>query len=146
LKLQVKHLSSITHSGFTPVLEMFALSFVALVLANTAAAGPLKRYNGLSVSLTGPAADVSSLDELKFSASVTNNGAEDIKVLKYGTILDSELPTRSFTVTKEGAEIAFTGIRVTLFLLVLKSLTNSLPAFRLSRGCRRHCFRRYPCW
>ncbi|KAK7436844.1 hypothetical protein VKT23_014486 [Stygiomarasmius scandens] len=95
---------------------MFALSFVALVLASTAAAGPLKRYNGLSVSLAGPAADVSSLDELKFSASVTNNGAEDIKVLKYGTILDSELPTRSFTVTKEGAEVAFTGIRLSVSL------------------------------
>ncbi|THU90880.1 zincin [Dendrothele bispora CBS 962.96] len=94
---------------------MFALSFVALVLASTAAAGPLKRYNGLSVSLAGPN-DISSLDELKFTASVTNNGAEDVKVLKYGTILDSGLPTRSFTVTKDGAEVAFTGVKLSVSL------------------------------
>ncbi|KAF5335624.1 hypothetical protein D9758_014803 [Tetrapyrgos nigripes] len=94
---------------------MFALSFAAFVLASTVAAGPLKRYNGLTVSVTGPS-DVTSIDELKFTASVTNNGAESVKVLKYGTVLDNGLPTRSFTVTKDGADVSFTGIKVSVSL------------------------------
>ena len=43
---------------------------------------------------------------------MTNTGSEDLKVLKYGTVLDSELPTRSFTVTKDGRMAKFTGIKI----------------------------------
>lgn len=89
---------------------MFALSFVAL-LAGSALATPFKRFDGLTVKVSGPASSVNSIDDLSFTASVTNTGAEDVKVLKYGTVLDS-LPTRSFTVTKDGEEVDFTGIKV----------------------------------
>lgn len=85
---------------------------VALSLFGTALATPFKRADSLTVSVTGPSGSVSSIDDLKFTASVTNNGAEPVKILKYGTILDDKLPTRSFTVTKDGQEVNFTGIKV----------------------------------
>jgi len=90
---------------------MFAASFVALVLASAALAGPMKRDGALSVELSGPA-NVASVDDLKFSATVKNTGSEAVKILKYNTILDETLPTRSFKVTKDGQEVSFTGIKV----------------------------------
>lgn len=95
---------------------MFALSFIAL-LAGSALATPFKRFDGLTVKVSGPASSVNSIDDLSFTASVTNTGAEDVKILKYGTVLDS-LPTRSFTVTKDGADVDFTGIQVRSFPLL----------------------------
>lgn len=79
-------------------------------------ATPLKRADSFTVSLSGPAASVTSLDELKFTASITNAGAETVKILKYGTILDGDLPTRSFTITKDGSTVPFTGIKLTVSL------------------------------
>ncbi|KAL0581664.1 hypothetical protein V5O48_000365 [Marasmius crinis-equi] len=88
---------------------MFAASFVALVLAGAALAGPMKRDGALTVELSGPS-NAASVDELKFSATVKNSGSEAVKILKYNTILDA-LPTRSFKVTKDGEEVPFTGIK-----------------------------------
>ncbi|KAK0452535.1 Metalloprotease [Armillaria borealis] len=97
---------------------MFA-SLFTLGLALTGAsvfATPLKRADILTVSLSGPATSVTSLGELKFTASITNAGAKAVKILKYGTILDNVLPTRSFTITKDGATVPFTGIKLTVSL------------------------------
>jgi deuterolysin len=89
---------------------LVALSLFAIALAN-----PIRRAENLEVSVTGPSSSVKSIDDLKFTAKVTNTGAEAVKVLKYGTILD-ELPTRSFKVTKDGQELKFTGIKMSVDL------------------------------
>ncbi|KAG7095528.1 hypothetical protein E1B28_006265 [Marasmius oreades] len=94
---------------------MFSASFVALVLASSVLAGPMKRFGGLTVDLTGPS-NAATVDDLKFTATVKNSGSEAVKVLKYGTILDEKLPTRSFTVTKDGTAVPFTGIKLSVSL------------------------------
>ncbi|ESK82326.1 neutral protease 2 [Moniliophthora roreri MCA 2997] len=95
---------------------MFRSAFVALVLASTIFAGPMKRSSGLTVDVTGPTGPVSDVNQLKFKATVKNTGSEDVKILKYGTILDSSLPTRSFAVTKDGEDVQFTGIKLQVSL------------------------------
>ncbi|KAG6909167.1 hypothetical protein DXG01_001794 [Tephrocybe rancida] len=95
---------------------MIFITLVALGLASGALAGPYKRFDGLTVKLSGPATSVSSVDELILTASVANSGAESVKILKYGTILDSELPTKSFKVTKDGEAVAFTGLKLSVSL------------------------------
>ncbi|RDB23883.1 Penicillolysin [Hypsizygus marmoreus] len=92
------------------------LSFVALIFATCALAGPHKRFDGLTVEVSGPSASVSSIDDLKFTASVKNTGSESVKILKYGTILDDKLPTKSFVVMKDGAAVPFTGIKLSVSL------------------------------
>ncbi|KAK7037401.1 hypothetical protein VNI00_011151 [Paramarasmius palmivorus] len=94
---------------------MFFSATLAAALASTALATPLKRAEGLSVKVTGPSSSVSSVKDLKFTAEVTNNGAEAVKVLKYGTVLDS-LPTRSFAVSKDGNPVAFSGVKLSVAL------------------------------
>ncbi|THU97406.1 zincin [Dendrothele bispora CBS 962.96] len=89
---------------------MFSLTFVTL-LAGLAAATPLKRSDALTVKLTPASPSVSSIDDLKLVAEVTNTGSEAIRVLKYNTVLDS-LPTRSFSVSRNGTDVAFTGVKV----------------------------------
>ncbi|KAL1715049.1 hypothetical protein EV715DRAFT_208304 [Schizophyllum commune] len=88
-------------------------SLIALALAGTALATPLARSEDLKVELSG-AESVTSIDDVKITAAVTNTGSEAVKVLKYGTVLDSQLPTRSFHVTKDDADVAFTGIKMQL--------------------------------
>jgi len=95
---------------------MFFRPLVALTLLGVALASPFRRAENLKVSVAGPSGAVNSVDDLKFTASVTNTGSEAVKILKYGTILDGKLPTRSFTVTKDGKEVAFTGIKMTITL------------------------------
>ncbi|TFK69406.1 Metalloprotease [Pluteus cervinus] len=95
------------------VLSLFAMS---LGFASTVLATPYKRFDGISVELAGPAASVSSVEDLKFTATVSNSGSEDVRVLKYGTILDDKLPTRSFKVTKDGEAVPFTGIKLQVSL------------------------------
>ncbi|KAF8890047.1 hypothetical protein CPB85DRAFT_1377940 [Mucidula mucida] len=94
---------------------MFA-SLVVFGFVASAFASPLKRFDGLTVTLSGPATNVSSIADLKFTATVTNSGTDDAKILKYGTILDDTLPTRSFTVTKDGETVPFTGVKITVSL------------------------------
>jgi len=86
-------------------------ALVVSALASISLASPFKRANGLAVEVFGPGASISSVDELKFTATVTNSGSEDVKALKYGTILDNR-PTRSFSVTKDGSDIDFQGVKV----------------------------------
>ncbi|KAK0196240.1 Metalloprotease [Armillaria mellea] len=91
-------------------------SLITLSLALSTFASPYKRDAGLSVSLSGPASNVTSIDDLKFTATVTNTGSESVKILKYGTILDDSLPTQSFTVTNGGETVNFTGIKTSVSL------------------------------
>ncbi|KAJ8519700.1 hypothetical protein ONZ45_g3414 [Pleurotus djamor] len=95
---------------------MFAWSLITLGLAGAAIASPFKRSGGLSVKLSSPSNTVDSIDALKLVAEVTNTGAEDVKVFKYGTVLDDKLPTRAFTVTKDGSAVSFTGIKIQVSL------------------------------
>jgi deuterolysin len=87
------------------------LALVAIAAAG-ASASPLARADSpLTVEFTKPESSVSSIKDLVFTAKVTNSGAEDVKVLKYGTVLDS-LPTRSFSIQKDGQDVAFNGVKV----------------------------------
>ncbi|KAJ7486786.1 Metalloprotease [Mycena latifolia] len=95
---------------------MFFAHLATLCFAAVALAGPHKRADTLSVELSSPSSSVNSVADLLLTAAVTNTGAEDIKVLKYGTILDADLPTRSFTVTRDGTVVPFTGIKLSVSL------------------------------
>ncbi|KIY72455.1 zincin [Cylindrobasidium torrendii FP15055 ss-10] len=89
--------------------------FASLALfACVALATPLQRSSGLQVEITAPT-DAASVSDLTFTAKVTNSGDEDLKVLRYGTVLDS-LPTRSFAIQKDGVDVAFTGVRMSVSL------------------------------
>ncbi|KAJ6530980.1 Metalloprotease [Mycena vulgaris] len=89
------------------------LYFAALVLA-----GPHRRADTPTVVLSGASSSVNSLMDLVPTAAVTNTGTEDIKILKYGTILDADLPTRSFTVTRNSTVVPFTGVKLSIVSLV----------------------------
>ncbi|KAJ6511641.1 Metalloprotease [Mycena vulgaris] len=95
---------------------MFYLPLATLCFAALALAGPYKRADTLTVALSGASSSVNSITDLVLTAAVTNTGTEDIKVLKYGTILDADLPTRSFTVTRNGTVVPFTGIKLSVSL------------------------------
>ncbi|KAK7464141.1 hypothetical protein VKT23_006305 [Stygiomarasmius scandens] len=92
---------------------MFSLPFVALLSALVAQATPVKRFDGLTVKLTPASSSINSIEDLKLLAEVTNTGSEAVRVLKYGTVLDS-LPTKSFSVSKNGTDVDFTGVRLTV--------------------------------
>lgn len=95
--------------------------FAAIALATSSFASPLlKRAEGLKVSVTAPSDTVSSVDDLVLTAAITNAGSEEVKILKYGTILDA-LPTRSFTITKDDAAVEFVGVKVHFILFVCNS-------------------------
>ena len=93
---------------------MLSLPLVALGLATICAyAKPTVRaVGGLEISLSTPTDKVTSVSDLRVVATVKNVGDEDLTILKSGTVLDNELPTRSFIVSKDGKEIPFTGITV----------------------------------
>ncbi|KAF4583597.1 hypothetical protein EYR38_002352 [Pleurotus pulmonarius] len=95
---------------------MLLFSILTLGLASAALATPFKRSGSLTVKLSTPATAVNSIEDLTLVAEVTNTGTEDVKVLKYGTVLDDRLPTRAFTVTKDGVDVPFTGIRIQVSL------------------------------
>lgn len=93
---------------------MLSLSVITLTLATIGAyAKPTVRaVGGLEISLSTPTDKVASVSDLRIIATVKNVGDEDLKVLKHGTVLDNELPTRSFIVSKDGKEAPFTGVTV----------------------------------
>lgn len=87
-------------------------SFI-LSVAAVAFGSPLeKRAEALKVELSTSASSISSIQDLKVVATVTNTGTEPIRLLKYGTVLDDKLPTKSFVVSKDGKAVPFTGIKV----------------------------------
>ncbi|RXW23119.1 hypothetical protein EST38_g2728 [Candolleomyces aberdarensis] len=91
-------------------------SFV-LSIASLAFGSPLeKRAEGLTVELSTSASSISSIQDLKVVATVTNTGTEPVRLLKYGTVLDDKLPTKSFVVSKDGQAVPFTGVKVSVSL------------------------------
>ncbi|TFL00251.1 Deuterolysin metalloprotease family-domain-containing protein [Pterulicium gracile] len=100
-----------------------------LALAAGALASPMKRESGLVVSVTAKDAKVQSIADLALSATVKNTGSEDVKILNFATIFDADRLTRSFTITKDGAEVPFTGIAMNVNLeLVDDSAFTVIPA------------------
>ncbi|KAK0438730.1 uncharacterized protein EV420DRAFT_1486610 [Desarmillaria tabescens] len=92
---------------------------VALITLGVTPSGFVSQYKrdgGLTISLSGPVTNVTTVDDLKFIATVANTGSESVKILKYGKIVDNILPIRSFTVTKDGETVPFTGIKLTVSL------------------------------
>jgi deuterolysin len=107
----------------TRTLAAFALGLSALSFST-----PTRRAPSLSVAVSGtyliqqakscrlisttaPNA-VDSVADAKITVAVTNTGSESVKVLKYGTALDAEHATKSFVVTRNGKEAAFSGIKM----------------------------------
>ncbi|KAJ2930414.1 hypothetical protein H1R20_g6690, partial [Candolleomyces eurysporus] len=93
-------------------------SFV-LSVASLAFGSPLeKRAEGLTVELSTSSSSISSIEDLKVVATVTNTGTEPVRLLKYGTVLDDKLPTKSFVVSKDGKAVPFTGIKALFFVSI----------------------------
>ncbi|TFK98059.1 Metalloprotease [Pterulicium gracile] len=97
---------------------MFRLTqLVALAMAaGSVVASPARRDTGLVVTVTSNGDSIKSVDDLVLTAKVENTGAEDVKVLKFATVLDDTHPTRSFKVTKGGEDVAFTGVKMQIDL------------------------------
>lgn len=93
---------------------MLSFSLVTLGLATIVsyASPTIRAVGGLEISLSTPADKVASVSDLRVLATVKNVGDEGLKVLKFGTVLDNRLPTRSFIVRKDGKEATFTGVKV----------------------------------
>ena len=93
---------------------MFPSPLVTLGLATIGAyAKPTVRAaGGLEVSLSTPADKIASVSDVRIVATVKNVGDEDLKVLKFGTVLDNEHPARSFIVSKDGKDVPFIGTTV----------------------------------
>jgi len=94
----------------------------ALLLAGFASATVLplqKRAADIEVTLAAGAASVGSAEDIEIVASITNTGAKAVKLLKYATILDGDLPTSSFTVTKDGKPVPFMGVKLQVDLALL---------------------------
>ena len=106
---------------------MLSLSLLTLYLAAISAyAKPMVHaVTGLEISLSTPADKVASVSELRVVATVKNVRDEDLKILKLGTVLDNEHPTRSFFVTKDGKQVPVTGIEVCAY-----SPPSTLPSSR----------------
>ena len=97
---------------------MLSLLLVALGLVPIRAyAKPTVRaVGGLEISLSTPTDKVAFVSDLRVVAAVKNVGDEDMKILKSGTVLDDEHPTRSFIISKDGKEVPFAGITVRTYL------------------------------
>ncbi|KAI5828983.1 zincin [Schizophyllum commune Tattone D] len=88
---------------------------VALVGATYSFPFDSSQLSSLRVDLTG-SSNVSSFQDLRMRALVTNTGTDTLRLLKYQTVLDTDLPTNSFRVTKGGEEVPFAGIRLSIFV------------------------------
>lgn len=65
----------------------------------------------LTVKLNAVSSSVASIEDVIITAVVSNPTTEDIKVLKFASLLD-DLPTKSFGVRKGSDDVVFTGIEV----------------------------------
>ncbi|KAI5889373.1 zincin [Schizophyllum commune H4-8] len=93
----------------------FLTSILIIALVGAAHSFPFNssQLSSLRVDLTG-SNNVSSFDALQLRAIVTNTGTQTLRLLKYQTVLDTDLPTNSFRVTKGEEEVPFIGIRLTI--------------------------------
>ena len=81
------------------------------------------QLSSLRVDLTS-SSNVSTFEDLRIRALVTNTGTQTLRFLKYQTVLDTDLPTNSFRVTKGAEEVPFTGIRVRIVVGSRCTFTN----------------------
>ena len=102
-------------------LALLTLGLAAIVICAEPA---VRAPGGLEVFLSTPANQVTSTSEIRVVATVKNVGDDDLKVLKFESVLDNEFSTRSFIVTKDGKEVSFTGSKVRVY-----SPPNALPPF-----------------
>ncbi|KAF5384104.1 hypothetical protein D9615_003344 [Tricholomella constricta] len=100
--------------------------FRATVLLSLAALALGLSSGDLTVSVNVVQASVNSVDDIVISAIVSNPTDSDIRVIAKNNILDNS-PTKSFTVTKDGDDILFTGLRVS-FDLTSDSVYTTIPA------------------
>ncbi|CAG7851105.1 SubName: Full=Uncharacterized protein {ECO:0000313/EMBL:CCA72324.1} [Serendipita indica DSM 11827] len=91
-----------------------ATAIFLLTLASLGASTPLKRAPNLVVSLSTTSPAIDSVDGLSLTATVENTSDQDIKILKFGTVLDSNLPTNSFLVSRGAQSVPFTGVQIQL--------------------------------
>ncbi|KAJ7669969.1 Metalloprotease [Mycena polygramma] len=94
---------------------MFFSPLAVLFFATAALAAP-SNQGALTIVLSASHNLVDSIADILLTAAVTNSGTKDITVIKYGTILDAAQGTRSFTVTRDGTPILFTGVTLSLSL------------------------------
>ena len=71
-----------------------------------------------AIVCTAPS-QLTSIDNLKVSASVANSGNKDVTILKYGTVLDNTHSTQSFTIAKGSDTVKFIGLKLQLDLNAL---------------------------
>ena len=102
-----------------PALAFYRVAMLLLSLAtrflaaiNSYAKPTARAVGSLDVSLSTPTDKIESASDLKIVATVKNTGNEDLRILKYRTVLDDERPTRSFVVRKDGKEVYFAGAEV----------------------------------
>ena len=93
-------------------MRSFSLLTLGLAIIGAYANLTIRAPDGLEASLSTPADKVSSASEIRVIATVKNVGDKDLKVVRFGSVLDNKRPTRSFIVTKDGKEVPFTGIEV----------------------------------
>ncbi|TFL03478.1 Deuterolysin metalloprotease family-domain-containing protein [Pterulicium gracile] len=79
------------------------LSFAATALALSS--------GDLTVKLSAVSPTVSSIDDIILTAVVSNPTSEDIRFVKFNSVLD-ELPTKSFKVKKGDVDVTFSGVDV----------------------------------
>ena len=93
---------------------MLSLSLITLGLTIIGAHAKSKvdAIGGLELLLSTPADKVAFASDLRVISTVKNVGDEDLKILKLGTVLDTEHPTHAFIVTKDGKEVPFNVTRV----------------------------------
>ena len=91
--------------------HLTSILIVALVGVTYSFPFDTSQLSSLRVDLTG-SKNVSSFSDLRIRALVTNTGTHTLRLLKYQTVLDTDLPTNSFRVTKNDEEVPFNGIRV----------------------------------
>lgn len=107
-----------TQSLCTMFRSALLLSLAALALGLSA--GDLK------VTVKAVSSSVKSVDDIVISAVVSNPTDKDIRVIAKNNILDSS-PTKSFSVTKGGQDVLFSGIRAT-YDLSAEGIYKTIPA------------------
>ncbi|TFL00252.1 hypothetical protein BDV98DRAFT_605353 [Pterulicium gracile] len=93
------------------------LAVLALVVGGFASSS--KTASELVVSFASRDTIIQSIDQLFLIAEIQNTGNTNVKILNFATIFDAHRPTRSFVVTKDGAEVAFTGVAMSVDLELL---------------------------
>ncbi|KAI0771679.1 Deuterolysin metalloprotease family-domain-containing protein [Trametes elegans] len=104
---------TLTSPGYSSAFDMYPRPLILLLVGTCYLVDAAVPTSPLRVVLTGPPT-VHSIDDIRITAAITNTGPDPVTVVNYGTVFDSERPTRSFTVTKDGAAVDFIGVKIRL--------------------------------